>query len=69
METPVLLITFNRPEYTKIMLEALKAANVKNLYIFKDGPRPYNENDKIKSKEIEELINNIDWECNITTTI
>ena len=26
METPVLLITFNRPEYTKIMLEALKYA-------------------------------------------
>ena len=35
METSVLLITFNHPEYTKIMLEALKAANVKNLYIFK----------------------------------
>lgn len=67
METPVLLITFNRPGYTRIMLEALKAANVKNLYLFKDGPRPYNENDKIKSKEIEELINNIDWECNVTT--
>ena len=67
METPVLLITFNRPEYTKTMLDALKDANVKNLFIFKDGPRPYNEKDKIKSKDIEDLISNIDWECNVTT--
>ena len=67
METPVLLITFNRPQYTKEMITALKAANVKNIFVFKDGPRPFNEDDKKKSKEIEELISNIDWECNVTT--
>lgn len=67
METPVLLITFNRPEYTKIMINALKEANVKNLYVFKDGPRPYNQDDIRKSKEIEVIIKNIDWECNVTT--
>lgn len=67
MNTPVLLITFNRPEYTRIMLNALREAKVKNLYIFKDGPRPYNEEDKKRSKKIEELIKGIDWECNITT--
>lgn len=67
METPVLLITFNRPEYTRIMLNALREAQVKNLYIFKDGPRPYNEEDKKKSKEIEELVENIDWPCSVTT--
>lgn len=67
METPVLLITFNRPQYTKEVLAALKTANVKNLYVFKDGPRPFNNDDKTNSKEIEKLISNIDWECNVTT--
>lgn len=67
MNTPVLLITFNRPEYTRIMLDALKEANVKKLYVFKDGPRPFNEDDKKKSKEIEELVKAIDWECNVIT--
>ena len=65
METPVLLITFNRPEYTRKMLMALKEANVKNLYVFKDGPRPFNEDDKKKSQEIENLVRNIDWDCNL----
>ena len=55
MKTPVLLITFNRPKYTKEVLAALKTANVKNLYVFKDGPRPFNNDDKVNSKEIENL--------------
>lgn len=67
MDKPVLLITFNRPEYTRQMLKALKQANVKNLFIFKDGPRPNNEDDFLKSKEIENLIKNIDWDCHIET--
>lgn len=61
MDKPVLLITFNRPKYTAIVLEALKKAGVKKLYIFKDGPRPFNENDKILSREIEKIIKEIDW--------
>ena len=65
MDKPVLLITFNRPAYTRIVLEALKKAGVKNLYVFKDGPRPFNEEDKKLSKEIEKLINEIDWVDNL----
>lgn len=67
MKTPVLLITFNRPDYTKQMIEALRAAEVENLYVFKDGPRPNNQNDLVASKEIEKLIKAIDWECNVKT--
>ena len=63
METPVLLITFNRPQYLSQVLKALKLANVSNLYVFKDGPRPNNSEDIEKGKEIECLIDAIDWPC------
>lgn len=66
-EIPVLLITFNRPSYVKEMIKALKEAEVCNLYIFKDGPRPNNINDYKASKEIEEIIASIDWKCTVTT--
>lgn len=66
-EAPVLLITFNRPQYLKQVLEALKNAKVANLYVFRDGPRPLNETDRIKGKEIEDLISRIDWSCNVKT--
>lgn len=65
---PVLLITFNRPDYTKKMLQALKKAGVSRLFVFKDGPRPFNNEDYLASKEIERLISNdIDWPCDITS--
>ncbi|WP_165154731.1 hypothetical protein [Parabacteroides sp. ZJ-118] len=65
MDTPVLLITFNRPDYTVRMLDALKRCKVSNLYVFKDGPRPNSQSDKDASKEIENLVNAIDWDCNV----
>lgn len=67
MNTPVLLITFNRPDYTSQVLAALKMAKVEQLYVFRDGPRPLNDDDKRKAKEIEVLIKEIDWPCKVTT--
>lgn len=49
------------------MLAALKAAEVENLYVFKDGPRPNNANDLTASKKIEDLIESIDWQCDVKT--
>lgn len=67
MNIPVLLIAFNRPKYVSQLLQALKQHNVKKLYVFKDGPRPNNLEDSQLSREIEGLINNIDWDCRVIT--
>lgn len=67
MDTPTLLITFNRPAYVRQMMAALKIAKVSNLYVFKDGPRPDNIEDYKASKEIEEIVSSIDWECSVKT--
>lgn len=67
MKTPVLLITFNRPTYTQKVLDALKDAKVSHLLIFKDGPRPNNQSDYKASKAIENMIDLIDWPCEIKT--
>lgn len=59
--TPILLITFNRPEHTKRVLEAVLAAQPTDLYIFQDGARVGNEDDAVKCAEVrhvvEELVN------------
>lgn len=54
--TPVLLITFNRPEHTKRVLEAILAAQPKDLYIFQDGAREGNESDAQKCAEVRQVI-------------
>lgn len=66
-ETPVLVIAFNRPKYLKEVLAALREAEVKRLFVFRDGPRPNNEADKEAGKEIERLVKSVDWNCKVTT--
>lgn len=67
MDVPVLLITFNRPDYVSNMIDAFRKCNVSKLFVFKDGPRSGNTNDSLASKEIEKLIDSIDWNCDIKT--
>jgi len=62
---PVLLMTFNRPEYTKKVFEKIRDAKVKKLYFFNDGPRKDNENDRAARRELIKLLDSIDWECDV----
>ena len=54
--TPVLLITFNRPEHTRRVLGAILAAKPKDLYVFQDGPREGNEKDAVKCTEVRRVV-------------
>ena len=56
MNTPVLLITFNRPDHTRRVLEAIIAAEPKDLYVFQDGAREGNENDRVKCAEVRRVV-------------
>ena len=56
IQTPVLLITFNRPEHTRRVLEAVLRAQPKDLYVFQDGPRNSDGNDTNKWIKVREVI-------------
>lgn len=56
MDTPVLLITFNRPNHTRKVLEAIMCQNPKTLYVFQDGPRLVKSNDTYKCMEVRKVI-------------
>lgn len=56
MNTPVLLITFNRPEHTKRVLESILASQPQDLYVFQDGAREGNENDASKCAEVRRVV-------------
>ncbi|MBQ8958953.1 MAG: hypothetical protein IJ057_10750 [Bacteroidales bacterium] len=53
---PILLITFNRPEHTRRVLEAIMAAQPQDLYVFQDGAREGNENDIKKCAEVRQVV-------------
>lgn len=59
MNTPILLITFNRPSHTRRVLEAILAAEPKDLYVFQDGAREGNEADVVKCQQVRDVINEL----------
>lgn len=56
LHTPILLITFNRPDHTRRVLEAIMAAQPQDLYVFQDGAREDNENDAKKCAEVRQVV-------------
>ena len=59
MDTPILLITFNRPEHTRRALETILAAKPQHLYVFQDGAREGNVRDIEKSKEVRQVVSDL----------
>jgi hypothetical protein len=65
--TPVLLLIFNRPEYTREVFGAIRAVRPKYLYIAADGPRPGHEEDIGLCREARSVADQIDWDCEVHT--
>lgn len=55
-KTPILLVTFNRPEHTRRVLEVILKQEPQALYVSQDGAREGNENDRIKCQEVRDVV-------------
>lgn len=60
IDTPVILITFLRPDTTLRILKIIKENNIQNLFIFNDGPRK-NTKDIIQIKKVRNIIDNFSF--------
>jgi len=63
--TPVALIIFNRAETTRKVLDVLRKAQVKELFVIADGPRSDMLTDKKLCSEARAVIDEIDWACEV----
>jgi len=67
-ETPVLLIVFNRPNETRIVIDAIRAISPKYLFIAQDGPRKNNKYDQNAVIAVRKVIDEqVNWPCVIKT--
>lgn len=55
-KTPILLVTFNRPEHTRQVLEVILKQEPLSLYVSQDGARDGNENDRVKCQEVRDVV-------------
>ncbi len=56
MSTPILLLLFNRPDYTKELLSKISNITSKHLFIAVDGPRVGNDLDTDNIRQVIELV-------------
>ena len=59
MKTPILLITFNRPNHVRRVLTENLKAEPQELYVCQDGARDGYENDRIKVQEVRDVIDEL----------
>jgi hypothetical protein len=67
MNTAVLLLVFNRPNTTRRVFEAIRAARPPRLYVAGDGPRDGYPDDARLCEETRKLATRADWPCELKT--
>ncbi len=63
IKTPIVLLIFNRPQYTEKVLAKIKKVRPQKLYVVADGAR--NDGEWEKCNAARKIIENIDWECEV----
>ncbi|GAA0558640.1 nucleotide-diphospho-sugar transferase [Chitinophaga japonensis] len=65
VQSPVLLLAFNRPDTALRVFERVREARPGRLYIAADGPRPGVEKDIALCRETRSIYDQVDWDCTV----
>ncbi len=67
LKSPVLLISFNRPNLTLQVFNQIRVYQPKHLYFAVDGYRDDVAGEKELCEQVEKLAQSVDWECKVST--
>jgi hypothetical protein len=65
LKTPVVFIVFNRPDTTLKVFEQIRRIKPEKLFVIADGPRLNKSGEIQKCKETRDIIDNVDWPCEL----
>lgn len=66
--TPILLITFNRPDHVRQVLMEIRKQQPAQLFVCQDGAREGNALDQDHVQQVRDVINElVDWPCELHT--
>jgi hypothetical protein len=66
LDTPVVFLIFNRPDFTETVFRAIARAKPKRLFVFADGPR--NPEEVALCAQTQAVIK-VDWPCELTMEV
>ena len=62
---PVVLLAFNRPEFTAQVFDRVREWEPRELYLIVDGPRPGHPQDEELVHRVKTIMSNVDWPCTV----
>ena len=65
VSAPVLLMAYNRPDHTARVWAAMREARPRRLWLSQDGPKPNDSSDREKCSRVREIIEEVDWPCEV----
>src|ERR1700712_5595517 len=70
LNTPVLLLIFNRPDLTERVFDMIRKVKPVNLFIAADGPRMDKPGEaELCKKTLNVVLEHIDWDCEVHTLL
>lgn len=67
MNAAVLFLVFNRPDTTRRVFEAIRAARPSRLYVAADGPRASRPDEAARCTLVRQIATAVDWPCEVKT--
>lgn len=67
LETPVVLVVFNRPEKTARVFAAVASARPSRLFLVADGPRVNRPGEAKRCETVKQIVSAVDWPCRVET--
>ena len=67
LEPPVVFTIFNRPEHARAVLDVIRSARPRQLFVIADGPRAGRPEDVTRCAQARALVERIDWACDVRT--
>ena len=67
LDTPILLLAFNRPDTTERVFDQIRQARPRRLYVAVDGPRSNHLEDEALCFDVRRIVSTIDWPCELRT--
>ncbi len=65
LDTPILMIVFNRPDKTQQVIKALEAVQPQRIFVAADGPRKDLSADAADCNEVRDLFEHLRWPCEV----
>lgn len=62
---PILFLAYNRPSETKRSFQHIEKIRPTKLYVSLDGPKEGDSEDIVKCKQVEEIVKQIKWPCEV----